>query len=67
MSGGKQLLAGGAALAAIGALVYFYGGTETPAGQPPLARLTAQNAAAVKTAFNAAKGEVRVLALLSPT
>jgi len=67
MSGGKHILAGGAALGAIGALVYFYGGAETPAGQPPLARLTAQNAEAVKTAFNAAKGDVRVLALLSPT
>ncbi len=37
------------------------------AGQPPLARLTLQNVAQVKMAFNAAKADVRVLVLLSPT
>jgi hypothetical protein len=51
----------------IGAVVYFYSGSQVPPGQPPLERLTAQNASAVKNAFNAAKDDVRVLLLLSPT
>ena len=51
----------------IGAAVYFYGGGQAPRGQPPLERLTAQNVSAVKNAFNAAKADVRVLLLLSPT
>ena len=67
MSGRKHILAGVGAVAAIGALVYFYGGSETPPGQAPLARLTPQNVSQVKTAFNAAKDDVRVLVLLSPT
>jgi hypothetical protein len=56
-----------AALLAGGALLYFYGGHEAPAGQPPLAALTQQNIGVIENAFNAAKGEVRVLVLLSPT
>lgn len=51
----------------IGAVVYFYGGSQAPPGQPPLQRLTAQNVSAVKNAFNAAKDDIRVLLLLSPT
>lgn len=51
----------------IGAAIYFYGGSQAPPGQPPLERLTAQNVSAVKNAFNAAKADVRVLLLLSPT
>lgn len=51
----------------IGAAVYFYGGSQAPPGQAPLERLTAQNVSAVKNAFNAAKDDVRVLLLLSPT
>lgn len=50
-----------------GAVVYFYGGHQVPPGQAPLERLTAQNVSAVKNAFNAAKDDVRVLLLLSPT
>jgi hypothetical protein len=50
-----------------GALVYFYGGSRAPSGQPPLESLTVRNVAGVKNAFNAAKDEVRVLLLLSPT
>jgi hypothetical protein len=51
----------------VGALVYFYGGSQPPAGQPPLQSLTAQNVAEIKNEFNAAKDDVRVLLLLSPT
>ena len=50
-----------------GALLYFYGGSQAPPGQPPLQSLTAQNVTAIENAFNAAKDDVRVLVLLSPT
>lgn len=58
-----------AILAAIlfGVLVYLYGGSQTPAGQAPLESLTARNVTDVKNAFNAAKDDVRLLLLLSPT
>jgi hypothetical protein len=55
------------AIALAGVLFYFYGGSRTPSGQPPLQRLTTQNVAEFKNAFNAAKDDVRVLLLLSPT
>ena len=51
----------------LGAVLYLYPGSQTPAGQAPLQSLTAQNVGEVKGAFNAANGEVRVLLLLSPT
>ncbi|MFZ0592167.1 MAG: hypothetical protein WAM39_17005 [Bryobacteraceae bacterium] len=51
----------------IGAATYFYGGSQTPSGQVPLERLTTQNVADVKNAFNVAKDDVRALLLLSPT
>jgi hypothetical protein len=59
----------GASLAALflGALVYVSGGSQAPSGQPALQSLTAQNVAEVKNEFNAAKNDVRVLLLLSPT
>jgi hypothetical protein len=50
-----------------GAAAYFYGGHRVPPGQSPLERLTAENVTDVKNAFNAAKDDVRVLLLLSPT
>jgi len=49
------------------ALVYLYSGTQVPAGQPPLENLTAQNLPDIKNEFNAAKDDVRLLLLLSPT
>jgi hypothetical protein len=51
----------------MGGLVYFYGGSQAPAGQAPLERLTPENLANLKTAFNAASNDVRALLLLSPT
>ena len=53
-------------LVALAALFYFYGGSRTPPGQPPLRSLTAQNVGEIRDQFNAAKSEVRVLLLLSP-
>lgn len=55
----------GVALA--GSLIYYYSGGQVPRGQAPLQSLTAQNLIEIKNSFNAAKGEVRVLLLLSPT
>ena len=51
----------------VGALVYYYGGSEAPSAQPPLETVTAQNLSDVKSQFNATKDDVRVLLLLSPT
>jgi hypothetical protein len=51
----------------VAALFYFYGGGQAPSGQPPLESVTAQNVADIKTQFNLAKDDVRVLLLLSPT
>jgi len=46
---------------------HFYGGGKVPAGQPPLVSLTSANFNQLRTAFNAASGEVRIVLLLSPT
>ena len=51
----------------VAAALYLYGGGQTPSGQPPLRNLTAENVVGIKNEFNAAKDEVRVLLLLSPT
>ena len=51
----------------VAALIYVYGGSQAPAGQPQLESLTAQNVADVQNQFNSAKNAVRVLLLLSPT
>ncbi|MGI8741505.1 MAG: hypothetical protein ACR2NN_02830 [Bryobacteraceae bacterium] len=56
-----------AVLIAGAALFYFYGGHQTPPGQPPLTALQPQNIGVIASAFNAAKGDVRLLLLLSPT
>lgn len=51
----------------IAAALYLYGGGQTPSGQPPLRNVIAENVVEIKNEFNAAKDEVRVLVLLSPT
>ena len=59
-----------AALVTVGLLVlawHLYRGATAPAGQPPLASLTSANFDQLRTAFNAASGEVRIVLLLSPT
>jgi hypothetical protein len=59
------------ALLALGGLVvigwHFYGGARVPAGQPPLESLASSNFDQLRTAFNVASGEVRIVLLLSPT
>jgi hypothetical protein len=63
----KHVLIAALAIALAGVLFYFYGGHQAPTGQPPLRNLTTQNVGEVKDAFNAARDDVRVLLLLSPT
>lgn len=63
----KHLVGAIIGLVVLAALFYFYGGSQTPSGQPPLSSLTAQNVGEIRNEFNAAKSEVRVLLLLSPT
>ena len=46
---------------------HFYGGEKVPAGQPPLVSLTSSNFHQLRTAFNGASGDVRIVLLLSPT
>jgi hypothetical protein len=40
---------------------------RVPEGQPPLATIGPESLADFRAAFNASEGEVRVLAMLSPT
>lgn len=63
----KYIILGLLAVLAFGALAYFYGGSQSPSGQRPLRSLTAQNIAELRDEFNAAKDDVRVFLLLSPT
>jgi hypothetical protein len=63
----KYIVGSFVAVLLLAVLVYFYGGSQAPSGQPPLRSITAQNVADVKNEFNAAKNDVRVLLLLSPT
>jgi len=63
----KYVVSGAIGGVLVAALVYFYGGSQTPSGQPPLRSLTAENLNELKKDFNAAKNETRVLLLLSPT
>lgn len=63
----KYILGALVAVLLLAGIVYFYSGSQAPSGQPPLQSLTVQNVAEVKNEFNAAKDDVRVLLLLSPT
>lgn len=55
------------AMLVLAAVLYLNRRGEAPTGQPPLQYLNAQNAADFEQAFNAARDDVRVLLLLSPT
>src|SRR5579859_1003250 len=45
----------------------YFGGSTVPAGQPALMKLTAGNFDELRAAFDAARGKVRIVLLLSPT
>jgi hypothetical protein len=63
----KYIVAGVLVAFLLAAVLYLYGGGQPPSGQPPLRSVTGQNVADIKNEFNSAKGEVRVVLLLSPT
>ena len=64
----RSYIGGAVAVTSLAAAVlYLYGGGQTPAGQPRLQNLSTQSVGAIKDEFNAAKDDVRVLLLLSPT
>lgn len=56
-----------AAVVVTGAGYYFFGGSATPKGQPPLTRVNSQNISKLKAAFNDAATSTRLLVMLSPT
>ena len=63
---------GAAAIVSVAAVVallawHVVGPRHTPAGQPPLLRLSGENFDLLRDGFNAHAGEKRVLAMLSPT
>ena len=47
--------------------VYFWGPSQTPAGQPPLSTLSEATFSNFQSAFDAAEDEPRIILLLSPT
>jgi hypothetical protein len=51
----------------LGVAYYFYAGSATPKGQPPLASLNSQNISGLKAAFNDSAAATRLLVMLSPT
>jgi hypothetical protein len=66
----KRLLVIFAVFVFVGLVVlgrHFYGGEAVPTGQPRLVSLTSTNFDQLRSAFNAASGEVRIVLLLSPT
>ena len=64
---GKHILWIAVGVVVIGAGYYFFGGSATPTGQPPLARVNSQNIAELKAAFNNSAASTRLLLMLSPT
>jgi hypothetical protein len=63
----RRLLAAVAIAALLAVVWHFYGGGKSPAGQHPMVSLSPNNFGELRSAFNAASGEVRVVLLLSPT
>lgn len=56
-----------AAALVTGLLYYFYAGSNPPPGQQGLVRLDSANFSEFRKAFNDARGNIRIIALLSPT
>ena len=51
----------------LGGGLYYYGGHTTPTTQPALVSFSPEALLGLESAFNEAKGEVRMVVLLSPT
>jgi len=57
-----------ATLLLVGAHLWLqYAPRRVPEGQPPLQRLDGESVATIRQAFNSGHGQVRLLALFSPT
>ena len=67
----ERWMLAGACLALSAALLVgaydLFGPRRTPAGQPPLERITAATFPDLRREFNAAADQTRILALFSPT
>ncbi len=63
----KKFLYVALAAVALGVAYFFYGGSSTPKGQPPLLSFSAGDLTPLKTAFNASASSTRILVMLSPT
>jgi hypothetical protein len=65
----RLLFVGGIVIVASAAVLAWvrWSPRHVPPGQPPLATLRAESLQAFRDTFNASRGQVRVLVLLSPT
>jgi hypothetical protein len=54
-------------LVALGMVYYFYGGSSTPEGQPPMVSFSSGDLTPLKGAFNHSASSTRVVVMLSPT
>lgn len=63
----RTLLVMAGVVVVLAALAYALSGHHAPAGQPPLAELTAATLPTLQEEFNRYSDEVRVILLLSPT
>lgn len=63
----KRFLAIAVALLVGAGLLYFLGGHQVPPGQAALVNITPQSLSTLKSTFNEAEDDVRLLVLLSPT
>ena len=61
----KRIILVALVLIVFGFAYYFYGGSVTPKGQPPLVRSPSGDLTPLKSAFN--NSAIRVLVMLSPT
>ena len=63
----KRIFFAATILVVFGIAYYFYGGSSTPKGQPPLMSFSSGDLTPLKTAFNASASCIRVVVMLSPT
>ena len=63
----KRIILVALVLIVFGFAYYFYGGSVTPKGQPPLVRSPSGDLTPLKRAFNDSASSIRVVVMLSPT
>jgi len=63
----KRIILVALVLIVFGFAYYFYGGSATPKGQPPLVRFSSDDLTPLKSAFNNSASSIRVVVMLSPT